>query len=604
MNKIINIRQAYIYLAVALVCFVGSCSHSNRHIDDTLRQVELLLEESPDSALYLLEGIEENELTDKRQRAHHGLLMSIALDKNYIDTTTFEILQPAIDFYPKQGSANEKLRTYYYKARIHQNRCDNDSAMKYFLEGINLRDDVSDSLTLARTYVAIGTLNIRQYKVAKFIENNLDAAALYGGVGKYELELKSYINAMDGYVMLMDKDNADKMIVICKRIMKEHPDTKLKFHEAFVPYTLEFGSDDDIKSILYNAKEIELDRDNMIDFASGYSKLGNHDEALQILADVKLDGNILDSLKYLAVKATVLENKKEYKQALITYKDYSSVLDAYQHDLMSEGLLFAEEKHQLEIDNLNKIQRKDKLLLQSGGCLLVLAMIVIWLYYGKRDIKNKREITVRENENLRLNRDILLRKKENAELRCAKKSLEASVLEKEKQRLEAEQRQRLLESENMRLEILQLEEERDKLKVLVKNQNEISKPMQKIINDRLEMLNCVLAKEITNNDNYIKPYSKWISEIRDDKQKFLNSTRILFRASHPNLISYMENHGLTESEINYICLYAMGLRGKDVGEFIKLKRHYNISSEIRKKLGMDEHDTNIGIFIRRLMKEN
>lgn len=55
-------------------------------------------------------------------------------------------------------------------------------------------------------------------------------------------------------------------------------------------------------------------------------------------------------------------------------------------------------------------------------------------------------------------------------------------------------------------------------------------------------------------------------------------------------------------EINYLCLYAIGLRGKEVGNYIQIKRHYIISHEIRKKLGIDEHETNIGLYIRKLMR--
>ena len=36
---------------------------------------------------------------------------------------------------------------------------------------------------------------------------------------------------------------------------------------------------------------------------------------------------------------------------------------------------------------------------------------------------------------------------------------------------------------------------------------------------------------------------------------------------------------------------------------MQLKRHYHISSDVRKKLGIDEHQTNIGIYIRKLMKQ-
>ena len=82
----------------------------------------------------------------------------------------------------------------------------------------------------------------------------------------------------------------------------------------------------------------------------------------------------------------------------------------------------------------------------------------------------------------------------------------------------------------------------------------------------------------------------------------MDSTRLAFKASHPRFMNYLEEHGLTEAEQNYLCLYAIGLRGKEIGEYIQLKRHYHISSDIRKKLGIDEHETNIGIYIRKLMK--
>ena len=39
--------------------------------------------------------------------------------------------------------------------------------------------------------------------------------------------------------------------------------------------------------------------------------------------------------------------------------------------------------------------------------------------------------------------------------------------------------------------------------------------------------------------------------------------RLAFKASHPMFIRNLEEHGLTEYDINYLCLYAIGLKGKD-----------------------------------------
>ena len=115
------------------------------------------------------------------------------------------------------------------------------------------------------------------------------------------------------------------------------------------------------------------------------------------------------------------------------------------------------------------------------------------------------------------------------------------------------------------------------------------------------MLNGLLAKEITNNESYAAQYNEWIDTVHKDKKKFMDSTRLAFTASHPKFMAYLERHGLSIDEINYLCLYAIGLRGKEVGKYIQLKRHYIISHEIRQKLCIDEHETNMGLYIRRLM---
>lgn len=67
-------------------------------------------------------------------------------------------------------------------------------------------------------------------------------------------------------------------------------------------------------------------------------------------------------------------------------------------------------------------------------------------------------------------------------------------------------------------------------------------------------------------------------------------------------IKHLEDRALNEWEINYCCLYALGLKGKEIGEYIQLKSHLNNSSDIRKKLKPGEHDTNLGTYIRKLLR--
>ena len=122
-----------------------------------------------------------------------------------------------------------------------------------------------------------------------------------------------------------------------------------------------------------------------------------------------------------------------------------------------------------------------------------------------------------------------------------------------------------------------------------------------LIRERLGVLDKVLASHISSDDKAWKISEEEIESLMSDRESFLISTKIVFKESHPAFISELEKKGLTDWEIGYCCLYTLGLKGKDVGEFIQKKRHYIISSDIRKKLGLGEHDTNIGIWLRELM---
>ena len=90
-------------IMLVLTMTAGSC---RRH-GEAWRQMdaaESLMESHPDSALAILDSIPGSEVKGRETEARYALLMSMALDKNYIDTTDLKVLQPAIDYYPEHGT--------------------------------------------------------------------------------------------------------------------------------------------------------------------------------------------------------------------------------------------------------------------------------------------------------------------------------------------------------------------------------------------------------------------------------------------------------------------------------------------------------------------
>lgn len=570
MNKLIVI---IILLSVTLLTFCGCDRHSAAW--SQMDAAERLMDSMPDSALSILSRLDDRKFGGNEEKARHALLKSIALDKNYIDTTTFDVLQPAIDYYLAKGTPDEKLRTYYYQGRIYQNKGDLDSAMSTFINGRDLQPEVKDTLILAHTMVAQGSLYYRQYKIKEYTLNNIEAAKLYGAINHYFYEISSLNKALGGYVMLSDKVAADSIVTLCEQLLPNCREAEPVLFPSLLLYTIEFRTPYEIKIFLNKYQNRELTNNEILDFAQGYSKIGEYDKALNYISSISPGESILDSLKYAAVSIGILEKHGLYQQALVQYEDYSRNLGHYHDYLFTNELLFSDKKHQFEIDSLKDKRRTERILWCTGSGIFLLIMLACWFYYMAHVSKTKRILAETENENLRLEQDILRKKKEIAEL----------------------------ETINLKLEIANLETERDKLKKLQHEQTGLAKPVREAIKERLDMVNGLLAKEITSNERYAKTYNQLAEMIHNDKKKFMDSTRIAFKASSPKFINYLERHGLTTDEINYICLYAIGLRGKEVGEYIQLKSHYQISSGIRNKLGIDEHETNLGLYIRRLMEE-
>ena len=433
--------------------------------------------------------------------------------------------------------------------------------MRAFIKGRELEGAITDTLTFANLLVAQGSYLYTSYKIDKFIDNNLQAARLYQAIGRTNYQMTSLTNALDGSIINQNKQLADSIMACCKNNMNEHPDYGNMMIPYVISYNITFGSDDEIRRFINSVHaNSNLTNETKLDMAYGYTKIGEADKALQVLESINAETLDTTSLKYLSIKTDILEADGKYKDALSFYKMYSSTLDKRHLALFSQDLLFAQERHNLELASLNEIQKKDRLIGYGICCAFALLSVIGLIYYRYRTGKAQRIIAEQENARLRL------------------------------------------EQENQTLKISQLESESENLKKLLADQKELSEPVTEAIRVRIEALNALLASQISDNENYAKPYSVWIEQTLKDKDAFMDSTRLAFKASHPRFMNYLEEHGLTEAEQNYLCLYAIGLRGKEIGEYIQLKRHYHISSDIRKKLGIDEHETNIGIYIRKQMK--
>ena len=653
-------------LLISSILSIAGCRNASSVIS-RLDAADSLMELRPDSSLIILDSIQPSALNERGLKARYALLKSMALDKNYVDTTTFDVLQPAIDYYLEKGTPDEKLRTYYYQGRIFQNRNERDSALRSFMRGLDIAAMCKDSLTIARMLVAQGMIYKTFYDYNGYTANYLKAADIFRKKHNESYESECLFNALNGAIVLEIKEVADSMMGLLDKFQSLDAVQKQRLHSYRLAYTFHFKSKQDLKSMVETKNDsVIYDVDGILYFVRAYGKLGDNDMAirqLDYLDEAKVE---YDTLKYLSIKYPILENFSRYEEALAVYKNLVDRLETINSLKFEQKSQSMEEKHQMELQAEREAveHAKTRWKLIGGICVLVTICIIIMLFANhirtqknlvlhevraaeleNEKLKTENELTQQralnaelENDKLRTENELTRQRALNAELendklkteneltrqralnaelendklkteneltqqRALNAEIENDKLALENRNLQLEYHNKALEAENLAHRVETLEGESENLKELLQSQKEMPAEVRKAIQTRIEMLNTYLASQISDHREFEKAYDEWVSELTADTEEFMNSNRLAFQASHPAFIKYFEDHGLTTAEINYVCLYAIGLRGKDVGSYMKKRSHVNISSAIRSKLGIDRHETNIGIYVRKLLRD-
>lgn len=539
---------------IILAIFLFSCNGHSKHWE-TLSQVESYIEEKPDTALVTLEQIDLSLLSGKEEKAKYALLYSMALDKNFIDKTDFEVLQPAIDYYEDNGSATDKLRTCYYQGRIYQNLGNDAAAMECFVNAITAGNESNDVLTKARVYFAQSKIYYSLCEWDNFIETNKRAASHFQEVGAYNSYANCLVGIINGYTFKDEPENAMQYIDECKRMLGSISSNRLAyFYSAYLVYVTSYGSPQEISRLIDEyISVVPISNIDWLTLADAYIQIGKYDDALQAVYQYSIDPNATQEIKYKALVSKIYEKQGRYEESLNAYKEYMIVSDSTNYAIMRQDTKFVEERHNLELQTIKEKESKIRVILWSALFIAILLAIIVFIRYR-----------------LKVNR------------------MEKAIAEQE--------------TEKYRLLYLQMEEERDNLTNLLAQSDELAPDVKTAVGKRLELLNKFFTAFITNNSDIDRTASKEMEELLANKDTFMVSTKLAFAGSHPKFIKYLEDRGLTDWEISYCCLYALGLKGKEVGSYIKMRSHYNNSSEVREKLGIDEHDTNLGIYIRKLLK--
>ena len=550
MNRHIYRLVAAVLAAITIVsCNGARKSETFRLLED----VDSYIEARPDSALAVLEGIDKSELTSKELEAKYALLLSQALDKNYIDLQSDSIIAPAVRYYENHGTPDERLKMYYYSGRIKQNSGDSEGAMEMFVKGESYGDECTDKALLGRLYAA------KQYVYQETINypSAIPNAQLAADAFLEAEDVHNYLLKINDLAILYQLTHDEAKHAECMNIIKENWDILTDKHKSHYytillnPYSNAENPDELISEYLSEVKDSSLIIWSGL--SNVYLRLNQPESVLQVLEySLKYNQDEKDAAYYFA-QASAYEQLGESNEALAAYKKYVEITDANDLEILKADTKFIEERHKKEIELLDAEHSKERIMFISIIAILS-AVIIIYL------IRKQLQIRTAEKKQLELEKKLY-------------EQLYADAIA-----------------------------ERDALTKMIEDSS-VKDETNAVIRERLEVLNKVIISHITDTSSANKKAFQELEALVADRDSFIESTRLTIEGNNPEFIADLKKQGLTDEEINICCLYVIGLKGKDIKAYTSQPRLYIQSAEIRHKLGLTENDTNLSIYLKEMLEK-
>ena len=557
--------------ALAAICAAAvvllSCSKADLETERTLEDVASFIEERPDSALTILDTMDSFSLTTSALKARHSLLLAMARDKNYIDDTTDSIIAPAVSWYRRHGSADEKLLMNYYRGRIAMNAGDYETAMRWFADGSRFSEKARNKVWSGRLCNAKFQVYQHLFDSASAIDAALRSADYYAAAG----ELSRYYDAINNvacvYEQLLDTANALHYLGILRDNWDELDESQ---HSCYYAGMLSISSD---KKPVLEQYLCDVNDEQVIYWvivAKSYFEIGNYEQASRALKMAEKYGGT-QGLDYKWVNALVQEATGEYRSAAKSYREFIGANGNNNIDIFESDTKFVEER----IATNRTINHQLYIILIIVLSLMVSFLFGILLWVRHSSLKKIHKMSEKAHK------------------------AETELLEKENRRLEEERIRAVREKEEYermyneavsRIELLER----------IKKEPRLGKGVRDVVDKYLSVLNKFIAAHVSKT--FDKDAKAELAALMGEQKDFLKSIGLAFSLSHPNFIGYLNKCRLNDWEKGCCCMFCIGLNNSEIADYLKRPSFKNDLITIRGKLKV-ERRTNIGIFLQKRMAE-
>lgn len=387
--------------AAIILLWVG-CSDNN-YVSTILSQAESVLQESPDSALHIMDGINPAVIPSDKQMADYAYLYTKAQYKAYKDAKNDSLIQLAVDYY-KAHNENAKLaESLMLRGSIETANKQYSDAMITLQQAAEVGEGIADNFLLGQIYSNL-------YDVCQY-GYNADQVQFA------EKALEYYHKTKDEYYIIDAKSNLaraylrikefDKCNTLLDEVIKQAESTADTFSllKAIPDLALikaenkDFKAADSLLNILrsgYNYKFTSVDNwaiaENML-------SNGDRDSAIELMDSAsKIRMSLSTELQFNAVAGHFYSQIGDYKRAYQIINRFDILKDSVSNERYKGTVMSAQRDYVVEKLVLQEIKESRNLYLSITSIVSILAVLAFVVFYYNRRLK----IRSMEMENLML----------------------------------------------------------------------------------------------------------------------------------------------------------------------------------------------------------
>ncbi len=400
MNNTITINRnpAGICFIGILLCVLMLSSCANKKVDQALSQADELMWAKPDSALAVLESVDTTSMRTRTQKARYSLLYSMALDRNYADTTDTRIIMPAVRYYERHGSQEDRLKALFYFGRMQANAGEYDKAVVTLSRALEHSDEVCDLRMLGFAYSEIAYSYSQTKNFSESRQYYRKAESCFNQVGEHRYSCMMVLDRANDCVSSLAWSEADSLL---KSIVTDESFPSDLKADAMATYgrmltICPFSDYGKAVSLFERSRTLFGDNHprNVNDecvYAYALAKVGRMKESKEIFTKLDVQGfGSIPAYKYCLSQVMRLEgdNSGAYTLLLESLRGY----DAKAMQIQSQSSALAQRNYYRQLSS----ERERSMLIQRLWTAIVVfisitMIVIISILLYKRYLKAERE---------------------------------------------------------------------------------------------------------------------------------------------------------------------------------------------------------------------